>query len=135
MLVFVPADASSISDRGVILETPASRKRSIELLSERGRGPHPHDGSERVDRGGPSAIESVAVVPMVSDAAVHAASTHSAGGAMVDASHSGGGIVVRAPDADDDEPGGVVIGASQVMAPTSHEGQEVALPPGADAPE
>jgi hypothetical protein len=135
MLVFVPADASSISDRSVVLDTLASRKRSIELLSERGRGTSSHDGSKRDDRGGPSAIESVAAVSTAPELAGHGALAQSAVGAIVDATHSGGGTVACAPNADVDEPEGAVTGVSSDAEPTGQKGQVVALPPEAVAPE
>ena len=133
MLVFVPADASSISDRSVILETLASRKRSIELLSEMGRSPHPHDGSEWDDRDRLSAIESAAIVSTVPEFAGHDALAHSAACAIVDA--SGVSTVACAPNAVGDEPEGAATGVGSVAEPAGQMGQRVMPPSEAVAPE
>ena len=132
-LVFVPADASSISDRSVILETLASRKRSIELLSGRGRSPHPHDGSQWDDRDGPSAFESAAIVSTVPEFAGHGAPAHSAACAIVDA--SGVSTVACAPNAAGDGPEGAAMGVGSVAEPAGQRGQRVMPPPEAVAPE
>ena len=44
-------------------------------------------------------------------------------------------MVVHVPDAGADVPGGAVLGVSPVTTPSSYEGQEVAPPHEADAPE
>ena len=134
LLVFVPADASSVPDHVVVKSTSAGSKRSIAMLKELGKGPSLHDVMTTGGRGGSSSLDRALATPNNRDADAHAAPLRGAGGGEVAVSHSEVGILVHVPDADDDDGGGVGAGAGPATAMPSQEGHEGAPPSERDAP-
>ena len=81
-LVFVPADASLVSDRVDVARASVGSKRSIAMLGELGKGPSLQEPMPR-GGGGSSLLDRAAVALDDRDADVHAALPRAAGGGEI----------------------------------------------------
>ena len=135
MLVFVPANASSSLDRDVGSRTSSGSKRSIELLRELGSdAPLLQERAEGVEADRARASTSAGTISPSATVRAGHSQPEVQGGVDICANNvvSMGTQVL---EADDDDDGAIVSGTVPSTTPQSHDSQEEAPPPEADAPE